>query len=147
VESFTQCTTHQYTQRVEVLSLLHNCADMGARWQYHKASTLLSRVTRTIYSYKKKEITYYILIGSLCYMLTLKVYSFLTACTPGGVQSFWFWIESVVVISSCHLYLFPSYPSSLLTSCSFGCHPAFGTFWPGYSPFISLLALLQGHNS
>jgi len=32
VGSFTQCAVRQYTHRAEVLSLLHICADMGARW-------------------------------------------------------------------------------------------------------------------
>ena len=68
------------------------------------------------------------------------------ARTPGGKQSFWFWTESVVVISPCPLYLFPSYPRVLLTSCFLGNRPSFGTFWAGCSPFISLLAPLQGHN-
>jgi len=58
---FTPCAVRQYTHRAEVSSLLHICADMGARWQFYRASTLLSRVTRTIYSYKNKEITHYIL--------------------------------------------------------------------------------------
>jgi len=39
-------------------------------------STPLSRVTRTTYSYKNKEITHYILICSSCYTLIFKVYSF-----------------------------------------------------------------------
>jgi len=46
---------HQYTHRVEVLSLLCICTDMGARRQFHKDNTLLSRVTRTIYSYKNQR--------------------------------------------------------------------------------------------
>ena len=35
---------------------------------------------------------------------------------------------------------------SLLTSCFFGNSAAFSSFLAGYSPFISLLAALQGHN-
>ena len=31
VGSFTRCAVHQYTHRAEVWSLLHFCADMGAR--------------------------------------------------------------------------------------------------------------------
>ena len=64
----------------------------------------------------------------------------------GGVQSSWFWIESVVAISPCRLYLFPGYPRSLLTSCFLGIRPAFGTFRAGWSPCISLLAPLQGQD-
>jgi len=39
-----------------------------------KTAALLSRVTRSIYSYKNKEITHCILIGSSCYTLMLKIY-------------------------------------------------------------------------
>jgi len=58
--------------REEVLSLMHICADMGDN------STKLVHclaVTRSIYSYQPKEITYFFLIGSSC-TLILELYSF-----------------------------------------------------------------------
>ena len=115
--------------------------DKSRKLEHHLVVSLL-------YSSKNNEITCCILTSSLSCTLILELYSSLTyACSQaGGVQSSWFWIELVVAIFPCHLYLFPSYPRSLLTSCFFGIHPAFGAFWAGCSPFISLLAPLQGHN-
>jgi len=47
------------------------------------------RVTMATYSYKPKEITHYVLIGSSCYTLFSDVYSFLnyTCSQAGGVCS------------------------------------------------------------
>jgi len=55
-------------------------------------STKLAHRLAESRSYKNKEITHYILIGSSHYTLILKIYSFFKyACSQaGGVQSFWF---------------------------------------------------------
>ena len=64
----------------------------------------------------------------------------------GGMQSCWFWTESLVMISPCHLYLFPGYPRFLLTSSFCGNHTSFCACWAGCCPFISLLDPLQVHS-
>jgi len=126
------------------------CAGTGARRRFHKASTLLGRLTKTPYSYKNKlPVTFWLVHGVIClssrYIPSLSNY----ACSRAGrgVQSFSFWTELVVAISPCCLYLFPRYPRFLITWCFFGNQPPFGAFWAGCSSFVSLLAPLQGHNS
>ena len=88
-------------------------------WVLGDNSTKLAHclaVTRTIHSYKNKEITHYILTGSSCYMLILEVYSFLTqlrmlgcwrGCSLFGYElSRWSWSPPAAFIF--FLVTFPS---------------------------------------